>query len=77
MPVTRTYRYHVMHIGLPDRQSIANHFRLQAFLSEQSFPSVPMSCSSSSTVISSLLFFIKLQIAASSNFTHTMAVDIV
>ena len=35
-----------MHIRLPDKH-VANHFCLQAFLSEQSFPSLPMSCCSS------------------------------
>ena len=30
-----------------DKHNVANHFRLQAFLSEQSFPSLPaVSCSS-------------------------------
>ena len=49
------HRYHVMHIRLPDKHNVVNHFCLQAFLSEQSFPSLSMSCCSSSTVI--LLFF--------------------
>ena len=34
------HRYHVMHIRLPDKHNVVNHFRLQAFLSEQSFPSL-------------------------------------
>ena len=50
------HKYHVMHILLPDKHNVANHFCLQAFLSEQSFPSLPMSCSSA--VI--FLFFIRL-----------------
>ena len=33
------HRYHVMHIRLPDKHFV-NHFCLQAFLSEQSFPSL-------------------------------------
>ena len=45
--------YHVMHIRLPDRHNITNHLCLEAFISEQSFPSSSMS--SSSAVI--LLFF--------------------
>ena len=35
-----------MHIRLPDRHKVANHFRPQAFLSEQSFPSLFVSFSS-------------------------------
>ena len=65
------HRYHVMHIRLPDRHNAANHFFLQVFLSEQSFPRLSMSCSSA--VI--LLFSIRLCVAASSNFTTD--VDIV
>ena len=34
------HRYHVMHIRLPDKHNVVNHFCLQAFLSEQSFPSL-------------------------------------
>ena len=49
------HRYHVMHISLPDKRNVVNNFCRQAFLSEQSFPSLSMSFSSSSTVI--LLFF--------------------
>ena len=37
------HRYHVMHIRLPDKHNVVNHFCLQAFLSEQSFPSLSMS----------------------------------
>ena len=50
------HKYHVMHIRLPDKHNVANHCCLQAFLSEQRFPSLPMSCSSA--VI--FLFFIRL-----------------
>ena len=38
------HRYHVMHIRLSDKHNVVNHFCLQAFLSEQSFPSLSMSC---------------------------------
>ena len=44
------HRYHVMHIRLPDKHNVANYFCLQAFLSEQSFPSLSYA----------LLFFILL-----------------
>ena len=49
-----------MHSCLPDdKHNVASHFRLQAFLSEQSFPSLPaVSCSSAGYVI--LLFFINV-----------------
>ena len=67
------HRYHVMLIRLPDKHNFVNHFCLQAFLSEKSFPSLPMSCCSSSTVI--LLFFKVRYLAASSNFI--LAADIV
>ena len=43
-----------MHIRLPDKHNVVNHFCLQAFLSEQSFPSLSMSCCSSTVI---LLFF--------------------
>ena len=33
------HRYHVMHIRLPDKDTVVNHFCLQAFLPEESFPS--------------------------------------
>ena len=52
------HRYHIMPIRLPDKHNVVNHFclQVQAFLSEQSFPSLSMSCCCSSfTVI--LLFF--------------------
>ena len=45
------HRYHVMHIRLPDKHNVVNHFCLEAFLSEQSFPALSTSCCSSSTVI--------------------------
>ena len=62
------HKYHVMHIHLPDKDNV-NHFCLQAFLSEQSFRVLFMSCCcSSSTII--LLFF-----KASSNFI--LAADII
>ena len=48
-------RYHVMHIRLPDKHNVVSHFCLQAFLSEESFPSLPLSYCPSSNVI--LLFF--------------------
>ena len=54
IPVAR-HRDHVMHIRLSDKHNVVNHFCLQAFLSEQSFPSLSMSYCSSSTVI--LLLF--------------------
>ena len=38
------HRHDVMHICLPDKHNVANHFCLQVFLSEQSFS---MSCFSS------------------------------
>ena len=44
------HRYHAMHIRLPDKHNAANHFCLQAFLSEQSFPSLSMSCCSSAVL---------------------------
>ena len=31
------HRYHVMHIRLPDKHNVVNHFCLQAFLSEKVF----------------------------------------
>ena len=72
----------VMHIRLPDKHNVSNHFCLQAFLSEQSFPSLSMSCCSSAVnyfVVfhSRFQFFSQstLIIAASSNFIT--AVDIV
>ena len=34
------YGYHLMHIRRPDKHNVANHFCLQAFPSEQSFPSL-------------------------------------
>ena len=41
------HRYHVMHIRLPNKHNFVNHFCLQVFLSDQSFPSLSMSgCSS-------------------------------
>ena len=55
-----------MHIRLPDKH-VASHFCLQAFLSEQSFPSLSLSCSSA--VI--LLLSIRVG-AASSNFTRVV-----
>ena len=45
------HRYHVMHIRLPDKHNVVNHFCLLAFLSEQIFPSLSMSCCSFSSVI--------------------------
>ena len=72
--------YYIMHIHLPDKH-VVNHFCLQAFLSEQSFPSLSMSCCSSAVnyfVVfhSRFQFFSQstLTIAASSNFIT--AVDI-
>ena len=47
------HRYHVMHIRLPDKHNVANHFCLQAFLSEQSFSSLSTLC----LVVLLLLFF--------------------
>ena len=41
------HRYHVMHIRLPNKHNIANHFCLQVFLSEQIFSSLSMSVCSS------------------------------
>ena len=67
------HRYHVMHIRLPDKHNVVNHFCLQAFLSEQSFPSLSMSCCSSSTDCYFVVF--QDQLAASSNFIP--AADIV
>ena len=66
------HRYHVMHIRLPDKHDVGNHFCLQACLSEQSFPSLSMSCSSSTDC-----YFVVFQdqLAASSNFIR--AADIV
>ena len=32
----------LMHSCLPDERYVANHFRLQAFFSEKSFPSLPV-----------------------------------
>ena len=55
-----------MHIRLPDKH-VASHFCLQAFLSEQRFPSLSLSCSSA--VI--LLLSIRVG-AASSNFTRVV-----
>ena len=66
------HRYHVMHIRLPDKHDVGNHFCLQACLSEQSFPSLSMSCCSSSTDCYFVVF--QDQLAASSNFP---AADIV
>ena len=43
-----------MHIRLPDRLNVVDHFCLQAFLSEQNFSSLSMPCCSSTNVI--LLF---------------------
>ena len=54
-----------MHIRLPDKH-VASHFCLQAFFSKQSFPSLPLSCSSA--VI--LLLFIKSGWSCCSNFTR-------
>ena len=34
------HRYHVMHIRLPDKHNVVNHFCLQGFLSGQRFPSL-------------------------------------
>ena len=34
------HMYQVMHIRLPDKHNVVNHFCLQAFLSEQPFPSL-------------------------------------
>ena len=48
------HRYHVMHIRLSDKHNFPNHFCLQAFLSEQFFPSLSISCCSSAVI---LLFF--------------------
>ena len=62
-----------LHIRLPDKHNVANHFCLQAFLSEQSFPSLSMSCCSSSTDCYFVVF--QDQLAASSNFIP--AADIV
>ena len=53
-PQLLEHMYHVMHIRLPDRLNVVNHFCLQAFLLEQSFSSLSMPCCSSTTVI--LLF---------------------
>ena len=60
------HRYHVMHIRLPDKHNVVNHFCLQAFLSEQSFPSLSMSCCSSFFYCYFVVF--QGQIAASLNF---------
>lgn len=38
--VTLTY---VIHVGLPDRHDV-NHFRSQAFVSEESLPNLSLSC---------------------------------
>ena len=38
-----------MHIRLIERHNVANRLRPQAFLSEQSFPSLFVSCSSTVT----------------------------
>ena len=48
------HRYHVMHVRLPYKHNVASHFCLQAFLSEQRFPSFSMSCCYSAVI---LLFF--------------------
>ena len=63
------HRYHVMHICLPNKHNAVNHFCLQVFLSEQSFPSLSMVVLLSTTVI------FEGQIAASSNLIP--AADIV
>ena len=88
-PVVRTNHTQVsyltkmqlMHIRLPDKHNVSNHFCLQAFLSEQSFPSLSMPCCFSANnyfVVfhSRFQFFSQsnLIIAASSNFIT--AVDI-
>ena len=59
-------RYHVMQIRLCDKHNVVNHFCLQAFLSEQSFPGLSVSCCSSSFYCYFVVF--QRQIAASSNF---------
>ena len=61
------HRHHVMHIRLPGKHNVASHFCLQSVLSEQKFPSLSLSCSS--TVI--LLLFILVG-AASSNFIRVV-----
>ena len=65
------HRYHVMHILLPDKHNVVNHFCLQLYkpfslTSKQSFRSLFMSCCSSSTVI--LLFFKVRQRLARTSF---------
>ena len=65
------HRYHVMHIRLPNKHNVVNHFCLQVFLSEQSFPSLSMSGCSSFYYC----YFSRLEIAASSNLIP--AADIV
>ena len=67
------HRYHVMHIRLPDKHNVGNHLYLEVFLSEQSFPSLSMSCCSSSTDCYFVVF--QDQLAANSNFIP--AADIV
>ena len=59
-----------MHIRLPDRHNVVNHFRLKAFLSEQHFLILSTFCSSG---LISLLFIGTLY--SCSNLTT--AVDIV
>ena len=56
----------LMHIRLSDKHNVVNHFCLQAFLSEQSFPSLSMSCCSSFFYYYFVVF--QGQIAARSNF---------
>ena len=74
IPVVRTYHrqlpnYHVMHIRLPGKHNVANHFCLQAFLSEQSFPSLPFSCCSS-TVNYFVVFHSRFQFFSQSTLIY-------
>ena len=61
-----------MHTCLPDTHSVATNFFLQAFLSEQSFPSLSISC------CSSVVYFVLFQgyLAASLNFINAVDIDI-
>ena len=62
------HRNHVMHIRLPDKHNVVNHFCLQAFLSniKTKFSKFFLSCCSSSTDI--LLFFKVRQRLARTSF---------
>ena len=65
-------RYYVKHIRLSDKHNVVNHFCLQAFLSEQSLPSLSMSCCYSFFYCYFVVF--QGQIAASSNFIPAAAI---